>query len=93
MARYSGTLTERLMTPRNSGRLEYPDLTGYAGTPGRGAFLVETKTARRIGLRRTVCDPGAKRYHELTWCTSPTQHARTDQRFIAAIEANAVRTI
>jgi len=40
MARYSETLTEHVMAPRNSGVLENPDLTGHAGTPGRGAFMV-----------------------------------------------------
>jgi len=28
------------MAPRNSGVLDSPDLTGLAGTPGRGAFMV-----------------------------------------------------
>jgi len=40
MAKYSEILTEHVMSPRNSGVLEDPDLTGHAGTPGRGAFMV-----------------------------------------------------
>ena len=40
MARFSETLTEHVMAPRNAGVMEDPDLTGHAGTPGRGAFLI-----------------------------------------------------
>ncbi len=40
MAKYSEILTEHVMAPRNGGVLENPDLTGHAGTPGRGAFMV-----------------------------------------------------
>jgi nitrogen fixation NifU-like protein len=40
MGRYSETLTEHVMSPRNTGVIEKPDFVGYAGTPGRGAFLV-----------------------------------------------------
>jgi len=40
MPKYSEMLTEHVMQPRNSGVLETPDLTGCAGTPGRGAFVV-----------------------------------------------------
>jgi nitrogen fixation NifU-like protein len=40
MARFSETLTEHVMAPRNSGVLQNPDLTGHAGTPGRGPFMV-----------------------------------------------------
>src|SRR5271157_4854597 len=40
MARYSETLTEHVMAPRNSGVMNAPDLTGHAGAPGRGAFLI-----------------------------------------------------
>jgi NifU-like protein involved in Fe-S cluster formation len=40
LPRYSETLTEHVMAPRNGGVLESPDLTGYAGTPGRGAFMI-----------------------------------------------------
>ena len=29
-----------MMAPRNGGSLEEPDLTGHAGTPGRGAFII-----------------------------------------------------
>ena len=40
MGKYSETLTEHVMDPRNTGVMEKADLTGHAGTPGRGAFLV-----------------------------------------------------
>jgi nitrogen fixation protein NifU and related proteins len=40
MAKYSETLTEHVMTPRNGGTIENPDLTGHAGAPGRGAFMI-----------------------------------------------------
>ena len=39
MGKYSETLTEHVMAPRNGGALEQPDLTGHAGAPGRGAFM------------------------------------------------------
>jgi NifU-like protein involved in Fe-S cluster formation len=40
MSRFSETLTEHFMAPRNTGIMEDADLTGHAGTPGRGAFLI-----------------------------------------------------
>ena len=40
MSRYSETLTDHVMAPRNGGIIEGADLTGYAGTPGRGAFMI-----------------------------------------------------
>ncbi len=40
MGRFSETLTEHVMAPRNTGVMENPDVTGHAGTPGRGAFLI-----------------------------------------------------
>ena len=40
MAKYSETLTEHVMSPRNGGAIESPDLTGHAGAPGRGAFVI-----------------------------------------------------
>ncbi len=40
MGRFSETLTEHVLAPRNTGVMENPDLTGHAGTPGRGAFLI-----------------------------------------------------
>ena len=40
MARYSETLTEHATAPRNGGVLQNPDLTGHAGSPGRGPFMV-----------------------------------------------------
>jgi len=32
-------LTEHVMTPRDGGVMDAPDLTGHAGAPGRRAFL------------------------------------------------------
>ena len=40
MGKYSETLTEHVMSPRNGGAIENPDLTGHAGAPGRGAFMI-----------------------------------------------------
>jgi nitrogen fixation protein NifU and related proteins len=40
MGKYSETLTEHVLAPRNGGALEQPDLTGHAGAPGRGAFMI-----------------------------------------------------
>ena len=40
MSRFSETLTEHVLAPRNTGAMEDADLTGHAGTPGRGAFLI-----------------------------------------------------
>jgi nitrogen fixation NifU-like protein len=40
MGKYSETLTEHVVAPRNSGVMDAPDLTGHAGAPGRGAFLI-----------------------------------------------------
>jgi nitrogen fixation NifU-like protein len=40
MAKYSETLTEHVMSPRNGGAIENPDSTGRAGAPGRGAFMI-----------------------------------------------------
>ena len=40
MSKDSETLTEHVMAPWNSGVTEGPDLTGHAGTLGRGAFLL-----------------------------------------------------
>ena len=31
---------DHVTAPRNGGVMENPDLTGHAGTPGRGAFLI-----------------------------------------------------
>jgi nitrogen fixation protein NifU and related proteins len=38
--KYSETMTDHVLSPRNGGVMEHPDLTGHAGTPGRGAFLI-----------------------------------------------------
>jgi nitrogen fixation protein NifU and related proteins len=40
MGKYSETLTDHVMAPRNSGVIENADLTGHAGSPGRGAFMI-----------------------------------------------------
>ena len=40
MGKYSDTLVEHVMAPRNAGVMEHPDLTGHAGSPGRGAFMI-----------------------------------------------------
>ncbi len=40
MGKYSEALTEHVMAPRNGGSIENPDLTGHAGAPGRGAFMI-----------------------------------------------------
>ena len=40
MGKYSETLTDHVMAPRNGGAIENPDLTGHAGAPGRGAFMI-----------------------------------------------------
>ena len=40
MGKYSETLTEHVMSPKNGGAIENPDLTGHAGAPGRWAFMI-----------------------------------------------------
>ncbi len=40
MGKYSDTLMDHVMAPRNGGVMENPDLTGHAGAPGRGAFMI-----------------------------------------------------
>jgi nitrogen fixation protein NifU and related proteins len=40
VGKYSETMMEHVLSPRNGGVMENPDLTGHAGTPGRGAFLI-----------------------------------------------------
>lgn len=40
MGKYSETLMDHVLSPRNSGVMDRPDLTGVAGTLGQGAFLV-----------------------------------------------------
>ena len=40
MSKFSETLTEHVMAPRNGGAIKNPDLTGHAGAPGRGAFMI-----------------------------------------------------
>ena len=40
MGKYSETLMEHVLAPRNGGVMEDPDLTGHAGAPGRGPYLI-----------------------------------------------------
>jgi nitrogen fixation protein NifU and related proteins len=40
MGKYSETMMDHVLSPRNGGVIEHPDLTGHSGTPGRGAFLI-----------------------------------------------------
>ncbi len=40
MGKYSETLTEHVMAPRNGGAIEDSDVIGRAGNPGRGAFII-----------------------------------------------------
>ncbi len=40
MAKYSETLTEHVMEYGNGGVIEDAELTGHAGSPGRGAFMI-----------------------------------------------------
>jgi nitrogen fixation NifU-like protein len=40
MGRFSDTLMDHFLAPRNSGALEAPDATGHAGVPGHGPFLI-----------------------------------------------------
>jgi hypothetical protein len=38
MGKYSDTMMDQLLSPRNGGVMEHADLTGRAGTPGRERF-------------------------------------------------------
>jgi nitrogen fixation protein NifU and related proteins len=40
VGKYSDTLMDHVMAPRNGGVMENPDLIGHAGAPGRGALLI-----------------------------------------------------
>jgi NifU-like protein involved in Fe-S cluster formation len=40
MGKFSETLMDHVTSPRNSGVMELPDLTGMAGTPGNGPFMI-----------------------------------------------------
>ena len=40
MGKYSETLSEHVMAPRNGGAIENPDVIGHSGAPGRGAFMI-----------------------------------------------------
>jgi nitrogen fixation NifU-like protein len=63
VSKYSETLTEHVMAPRNAGVMENPDLTGHAGAPGRGAFLI-------LFLKLDGDRVAAARYH--TYGCGPT---------------------
>lgn len=39
MSRFSETLMDHFVSPRNSGTMEVPDRVGLAGTPGHGPFM------------------------------------------------------
>ena len=45
-----------MMAPRNGGSLEEPDLTGHAGTPGRGAFIILYLKAILAAAARAACE-------------------------------------
>jgi NifU-like protein involved in Fe-S cluster formation len=40
VGKYSDTLMDHVTAPRNSGVIECPHVTGLAGTPGNGPFMV-----------------------------------------------------
>jgi nitrogen fixation protein NifU and related proteins len=40
MGKYSETMMDHVLSPRNGGVMESPALTGRAGSPGRGAFMI-----------------------------------------------------
>ncbi len=40
MAKYSETLAEHAMAPPKCGVIEDADVTGHAGSPDRGAFMI-----------------------------------------------------
>src|SRR5437773_9916064 len=40
MGKYSETLMDHVLAPRNGGVMEHSDPTGHAGTLGRGPFLI-----------------------------------------------------
>jgi nitrogen fixation protein NifU and related proteins len=63
MGKYSDMLMDHFTAPRNSGRLESPDVTGHAGTPGRGPFLI-------LYLRIAGNDVVAAKFH--TFGCGPT---------------------
>jgi len=56
MGKYSETMMDHVLSPRNGGVMESPDLTGHAGTPGRGAFLI-------LFLRVEAGRVAAAKYH------------------------------
>jgi nitrogen fixation protein NifU and related proteins len=58
MAKYSETLTDHVLAPRNGGSIENPDLVGHAGAPGRGAFMI-------IYLRLEDDRIAAAKYHTI----------------------------
>jgi nitrogen fixation protein NifU and related proteins len=40
MGKYSETMMDHVLSPRNGGVMEDPGLAGHSGTPGRGAFMI-----------------------------------------------------
>ncbi len=40
MGKYSETMMDHVLAPRNGGVMEDADLIGHAGAPGRGAFMI-----------------------------------------------------
>ncbi len=40
MGKDSDTMMDHVLSPRNGGVMEHPDLTGHVGIPGRGAFPI-----------------------------------------------------
>ncbi len=40
VGKHSDTMMDHVLSPRNSGVMGHADLTGHAGTLGRGAFLI-----------------------------------------------------
>jgi len=40
VGKYSEILTDHVVTPQNGGVMDKPVLTGHAGSPGRGAFMI-----------------------------------------------------
>ena len=38
MGKYSETMMDHVLSPRNGGAMEHPDLTCHAGTPAEGRF-------------------------------------------------------
>jgi nitrogen fixation protein NifU and related proteins len=50
------TMMDHVLSPRNGGVIEHPDLTGHSGTPGKWGFLI-------LFLRVEEGRIGAAKYH------------------------------